>query len=155
MYYRSKEKSGKAEFWKVYLITMAIFLTIGFLPSLPIIMRNGPKVILLALPREIVPESLLEESVSDLLSEDWITYPRSATSMVGRERGEILLELESFDPDKDIANYYKEEFGKNGYSWETERDGSATVIKAQKDKVYCNVRILQGNIVIVIGRARS
>ncbi len=143
MTYGSEEKSRKAGFWKTYFIVLAIFLTIGLIPSLRIVMRNGLEVLLFALPENIVPQSLREESISDILAEDWITYPKSSPSIVGREGSEILLEFESSDPQKDIVAYYKEAFKKQGYDFEVESQEkeNTMIVKAQKGKIFCNIRI--------------
>ncbi len=133
MYTRNLENQDKGKFWKTYLIVLGLTLGIGLIPSLALISKHGYRILL--------PRHLQEESISDVLSEEWIVCPNCITTMTGTERGETLLELATSDSLKEAVLYYKEQFDQRGYSYSIEKDNLGTIITAQKGKVLCKVRV--------------
>ncbi len=133
MYPGDAQIKREEKFWKTYFTALACVLAIGLVPSLVLVNKHGYRIFL--------PGHLREESISDVLAEEWIICPRCMTTMTGTERGETLLELSTPDSAKETVLYYKEQFDQRGYSYSVEKDNLGTVITAQKGKVLCKVRV--------------
>ncbi len=133
MYPENSQLEREGRFWKTYFTTLICVLAIGLVPSLVLVNKHGYRIFL--------PAHLREESISDVLAEEWIVCPNCITTMTGKERGETLLELATSDSPKEAIIYYKEQFDQRGYSYSIEKDSLSTIITAQKGKVLCKVRV--------------
>jgi len=127
------EIKREEKFWKTYFTALACVLAMGLIPSLMLVSKHGYRIFL--------PGHLREESISDVLSEEWILCPNCITMITGREKGETFLELATSDSPKEAVLYYKEQFDQRGYSYSIEKDNLGTVITAEKGKVSCKVRV--------------
>jgi uncharacterized protein YciU (UPF0263 family) len=133
MYHGNPQLNREERFWKTYFITLACVLATGLVPSLVLVNKHGYRIFL--------PGHLREESISDVLAEEWILCPNCMTTITGTEKGEIFLELATSDSPKEAVLYYKEQFDQRGYSYSIEKDNLGTVITAEKGKVSCKVRV--------------
>lgn len=147
MRYEEQEAVNESQFWRIYLGTAAIVLAVGLLPSFLIIYKQGFRVVL--------PEDLRKESVSDVLAQEWIVHPKCVTTMTGRERGEILLELTCTELSSSLVAYYEEQFEKQGYVQKIERKEESTVIMAKKGEVVCRVKISGFSVQIIVSKAEA
>lgn len=147
MRYEEQEAVHESHFWRIYLGTAAIVLAVGLLPSFLIIYKQGFRLVL--------PENLRKESVSDVLAQDWIVHPKCVTMMTGRERGEILLDLDCAELSSNLVAYYEEQFEKQGYVRKIERKGESTIIVAKKGEVVCRVKISGFSVEIVISKSEA
>ncbi|MCS7079043.1 MAG: hypothetical protein NZ585_03205 [Chloracidobacterium sp.] len=147
MRHEEQEFLSEGSFWRTYFATTAIVLAIGLLPSIMIVSKQGIRV--------IFPERLREESVSDVLAQDWIIHPRCVTMMTGRERGEILLQLDCSELKDNLVAYYEEQFEKQGYVQKIAHDRETTTITAKKDQVQCQVKISGFSVQIILSKTKS
>lgn len=75
--------------------------------------------------------------------------------MTGRERGEILLQLDCSELKDNLVAYYEEQFEKQGYVQKIAHDRETTTITAKKDQVQCQVKISGFSVQIILSKTKS
>jgi hypothetical protein len=171
MYFRKPENQDQQKFWKMYIVTLACFLVIGIIPSIPMISKYGfPRKIKLPSGVEIGLFSGSEAEISlpggarvrfsDSEEQSktvtissrraWLVCRDSDTEVEAEFGSEGEITIKTTCPREDIVSYYKEKFEENGFSYQVEESSPFTVITARKNEVECQVTIFRDEVTIVM-----
>jgi preprotein translocase subunit SecF len=171
MYFRKPENQDQQKFWKMYIVTLACFLVIGIIPSIPMISKYGfPRKIKLPSGAEVelFPSTEVEISlpgrtkmrISDSGAQSktveipskraWLVCRDSDTEVEAEFGSEGEITIKTTCPKEDVVSYYKEKFEEKGFSYQVEESSPFTVIKATKNGTEFEVKILDDEVTIVI-----